>query len=349
MEFSDNFKNTIKISNAYILNKYYHYQSNQAAKSALKNIELQNGILNPLLKKQALIYAREVLGWKGYAPWLYVYTAVAGSFKEGWIPDNYYNVIIPQIQGEYGKISFLKPLTNKLLNTVVCPDIAYYINKQWFTSDFKQLPSKEVQKLAFSFSETIVYKSDKSFQGRGISIYNKNTFKLSLIEKEGNGTLQSYITQHHFFNDFMSSSLATIRMTTVMDCNGNSTLRSSYLRLGRKNDTHITSKNHIKIPIESETGRLTEFGYLPNWQTINCHPDTKTVFKNKKIPNYNTCIEKVLNLHMQLPMVKSIGWDLVVDSKGEFILMEWNGYGNDIKFSEATQGPCFADLNWIDR
>jgi hypothetical protein len=26
--------------------------------------------------------------------------------------------------------------------------------------------------------------------------------------------------------------------------------------------------------------------------------------------------------------------------------MEWNGTYNDIKFSEATQGPCFADLGW---
>jgi hypothetical protein len=26
--------------------------------------------------------------------------------------------------------------------------------------------------------------------------------------------------------------------------------------------------------------------------------------------------------------------------------MEWNAEHNDIKFSEATQGPCFADLRW---
>jgi hypothetical protein len=26
--------------------------------------------------------------------------------------------------------------------------------------------------------------------------------------------------------------------------------------------------------------------------------------------------------------------------------MEWNGEHNDVKSSEATQGPCFSDLNW---
>jgi hypothetical protein len=26
--------------------------------------------------------------------------------------------------------------------------------------------------------------------------------------------------------------------------------------------------------------------------------------------------------------------------------MEWNGWHNDIKFSEAADGPCFADLGW---
>lgn len=31
---------------------------------------------------------------------------------------------------------------------------------------------------------------------------------------------------------------------------------------------------------------------------------------------------------------------------GNVGLMEWNAGHNDIKFSEATQGPCFHDLGW---
>jgi hypothetical protein len=38
-------------------------------------------------------------------------------------------------------------------------------------------------------------------------------------------------------------------------------------------------------------------------------------------------------------------WDLCIDGDGAVRVLEWNGGHNDITFSEATQGPCFADLD----
>ena len=53
-----------------------------------------------------------------------------------------------------------------------------------------------------------------------------------------------------------------------------------------------------------------------------------------------------MELHRSIPFVRSIGWDLIIDINDTVKVMEWNGYHNDIKFSEATQGPCFSDLGW---
>ena len=47
-----------------------------------------------------------------------------------------------------------------------------------------------------------------------------------------------------------------------------------------------------------------------------------------------------------VPFARSIGWDMIVDNNNEIQVMEWNGSHNDIKFSEATQGPCFSNLGW---
>jgi hypothetical protein len=65
-----------------------------------------------------------------------------------------------------------------------------------------------------------------------------------------------------------------------------------------------------------------------------------------KIPAFRDCVDTVLQLHGKIPFARCIGWDIAVDESGQVQVMEWNGEHNDVKFSEATQGPCFLDLNW---
>jgi len=326
---------------------HYNHLSKKAAFKALREIEKERGKLGSARKNKADEYAVEVLGGKRYAPWLYVYTVLSGAFKEGWIPDNYYHLmVIPKIQGDYGKISFLKPLNRKVFNTTISPDIAFFVNGSWYDLNFTKMRRENLETLAFARNERIVYKVDHSFQGRGILMHDKTNFNLTILENSGNGTLQRYIEQHRFFTDFHSGSVGTIRMTTVIDPEGRADLRASYLRLGRADDTYVKSDSHVRIPINLVSGELEDHGYLSDWRTILHHPDSMSRFTNKIIPGYNECIRSALALHQSFPMVTAIGWDFAVDEENRPILMEWNGYGNDIKFSEATQGPCFEDLEW---
>lgn len=325
----------------------YHYISNKIALTSLAEIEKEKGKLSSQTKKIAHTYAVEVLGWKGYAPWLYVYAHLAGEFKEGWIPDNYYGkVVIPKIQGAYGKISFLNSLTNQLFNKEVSPDIAYYNNGLWFEKNFRPTATKNIRDILFAETDRVVFKLDNSYQGRGVFQIVKEEFNRGFIEQKGNGVIQKYIQQHPFFNEFLTSAVATIRITTVVEIDNSISIRACYLRLGRFRDTHVKSKNHIRIPIDRNNGRLNDEGYLANWKTVDQHPDSKVAFLNKVIPNYKECVALVLRLHKKMPMVQCIGWDVVVDQNSKPMVMEWNGYSNDIKFSEATQGPCFTGLGW---
>lgn len=140
--------------------------------------------------------------------------------------------------------------------------------------------------------------------------------------------------------------MATLRITTVITPSGIASVRACYLRLGRKADTHVRSGTHIRIPIALDTGELGTLGYLPDWRTIENHSDTLVEFANKSIPCFKKCMETATRLHKQIPFVQAIGWDMTVDQNEDVRVMEWNGAFNDIKFSEATQGPCFSDLGW---
>ena len=94
----------------------FHRVHKKLAARVLRQVEQHRGTTNPNCLRQSEAYAQEVLGWKGYAPWLQVYSAVAGEFREGWLPDNYYGwVVAPRLQGAYGQSSALRRLASAYL------------------------------------------------------------------------------------------------------------------------------------------------------------------------------------------------------------------------------------------
>jgi hypothetical protein len=311
----------------------------------LKNIECDKGKTDPKLIKLSNDYAVNVLGWTGYAPWLYVYSAIAGCFKEGWIPDNYFGkVVIPATN--YCRLSGFKPLTCRLFQSDLFPDLVFHVKGLFYSTNYNIISDREVKKILFEKSDTVVFKLDRTSQGRGVFIFTESNFDIGTIRNFGNGVFQTYIKQHPLFKELMPCSVATIRLTTVMEDNGNASLRSCYLRIGRSNETHVKAISNLNIPVDCRTGELSDIGYLPNWTTVNKHPDTNIFFKNKVIPNFSNGVLGILELHKFFPLTRCIGWDAVIDENNSLKIMEWNGGHIGINFSEATQGPCFSDLGW---
>ncbi|AMM16286.1 hypothetical protein AX768_19105 [Burkholderia sp. PAMC 28687] len=93
-------------------------------------------------------------------------------------------------------------------------------------------------------------------------------------------------------------------------------------------------------------GKLYAQGYLANWMALDEHPDSRIKFDGLSVPAFSKCVSTVLELHKKIPFARCVGWDLTVDMNGNVQVMEWNAEHNDVKFSEATQGPCFSDLRW---
>lgn len=330
------------------LKSYRHHRIHASqARSVLKTLEERHGKTDPVQLKLAHAYAIEVLGHARYAPWLCVYTAIAGTFKEGWVPDNYYSsIVIPAIKGEYGGISDLRSLQRTIFKSAAFPDIAYFVNGLFLTRDNDPIASTAIKQLLFADREEVVFKVDHSLQGKGIFFIRRDSFDLQQIRTLGNGVFQERIMQHQTLDRFGSGSVATLRLTTAVDDNGLIALRACYLRLGRTQDTHVQSKSHIRIAVDLSSGMLAPVGYLANWLTTPVHPDTGGEFAGTEIPAYTKCVETVLAHHRSVPFARSVGWDVAIGKDETVQLMEWNGLHNDIKFSEATQGPCFADLRW---
>lgn len=327
--------------------RIYHARYVRQVDAVLKRIELTKGKTEPRLIAMSDEYATKVLGWKGYAPWLRVYSAIRGEFKEGWVPDNYYaRVVVPAINGEYGSVSRLKSLSRRLFADEASPDIAHLVNGVFYSLDGTPVSGGDISDRLFERSRKVVFKGDASSQGKGVYVFDRDTFDPIQIRRIGNGVFQGFIEQHDALHRFMPDSVVTLRLTTLVNGSGDPSLRASYLRIGRRMESHVKSESAIRVPIDQSSGDLAEEGYTTDWQAIDRHPDTAVVFAGKSVPLFSECVATVLRLHRKYPYPRCIGWDVTVDTSDAVQVMEWNGGHNDIKFSEVTQGPCFADMHW---
>lgn len=327
----------------------YHRKMSAEAFRFLGNLKQQGKSLRPADQKRCDDYAVQVLGHQRYAPWLYTYTAFAGQFHEGWIPDNYYGwVVVPKLKGDYGIVSDLNSLNVAIFRSDAFPDVLSYVNGVFFDRDYRFVPKQDVADRLFKDHDRVVYKVDNASRGRGVYAYSKDTFDVQAIPKLGNGLFQGFIRQHDFFNQFTDGAVATIRMTTVCEDNGKTSLRGCNLRLGNPKETHVQSATQTLVPIDLNTGALSETAYTPDWIALDAHPTSQIKFAGLSIPNFSNCLEQVLSLHRQVPYARCIGWDITVDHEGNMKCMEWNAEHNGVNFNEATQGPCFADLGWAD-
>mgnify|MGYP000868986698 CR=1 FL=1 len=327
----------------------YNTMHCRKAHRILKSLAPEKGKLSNRLRKICDDYASGILGWKGYSPWLYVFSLFSGDFKEGWIPDNYYaDVVIPILKGSYGNLSSMRSLVHSIFGSDAFPDILYFVNGKFLSREYEIIPEREVKERLFEEQSRVVFKKDNSFRGLGVCIIEPDSFDIGTVKRMGSGVFQGFIDQHELFNRIVTGPVATIRIITVCETDGRITAPSSLLSVGRANESHLRGSSQIRIPVSSGTGSLSDSGYLPDWTSIEEHPDTGFVFRGTVIPNFQKCRDTVIKLHSSIPQVVSIGWDLSLDRKGEVKAMEWNSGHNGIDFSQAVNGPLFAGLGWED-
>lgn len=328
-------------------NRAYHRRQRAKAARMLRHVKAFRGPINRHWVRLSDEYARDVLGWRGYAPWLYIYSAVSGRFEEGWIPDHYYgHVVIPKTKGLYGGISHLKSLGRRLFQSGAFPDLVYSINGFFYAPDFQPLPEAALKRVLFAGGERVVFKADYTRQGRNILVLSRDDFDSAQMRALGNGVFQGYVEQNELFGHVMPDCAATLRLTTVIDNAGQPSLRSAYIKFGRRGDTHVTVQRLVMVPVDLQTGAFAGEGHLFNWDVVDQHPDSGVKFSGLKIPDYARCVETVLDLHGRLPCAQCIGWDVIPDRHGEIQVLEWNGAHNAVSYPQATQGPCFGDLGW---
>jgi hypothetical protein len=322
--------------------------TNARAEAARLAIEKGRGATPAEHLKAADEYANDVFQWRGYAPWLRAYTALRGKFVEGWIPDNFYQeVVTGALNARPGQVSTAKTFSNRIFASEMLPDLGYVIRGRFFDRAFEPVPPGRARQILFEQGNRVIFKVNASGQGRGIAVYARDAVDDATISSLRDGVFQAFIDQHPFFAGISPNSVATLRITSVMDRDGRPSVRAAYVRGGRTEDAYVRSDHQVRAEVDLATGRISAHAYLPDWKEVAAHPDTGFVFGSAGvIPAWPAIMAAVLQLHRSVPQVACIGWDVILDKEGNVKLMEWNADKNTIIFHEMVTGPCFADLGW---
>lgn len=212
--------------------------------------------------------------------------------------------------------------------------------------EFNIIDTHKTKKYLFENNNELYLKKDNSSQGRGVTKITEENFNSIDLFKYGDSVIQEPIVQSEWFDEILTDSVATLRITTVKGNDKKIKMGASYLRVGRQGFNIVERNATIRVPIIDKNGTLGEFGSDPNWKRHYKHPDSGFIFAGQKIPHFEKAVEKCEKIHSKLPHFSIIGWDISITKDGNIKIMEWNAGHPDIKFSEATTGPCFAGLGW---
>jgi hypothetical protein len=316
----------------------------QKAFAALKGMESNGKTLSRGIKRTADEYAASVLGSVDYAPWLYVYATMQGQFREGWMPDNFYQLlVVPQITKGLAEVTDMKSFSNIVLGTEALPDLAYHIDGVFYDRNYAIIAREQLREIARPHGKLFI-KRDGGGNGADIQIVAADdlpthTFTFDCV-------LQRPIRQHEFFDAIVTGSVATLRVTTAKAADGSVSARSSRLRVGRANSEWVQSGKQVQVAVDMAEGKLGHVCFTPDWREWAAHPDTGFRFSGARIPHFDKAAALALSLHAKIPHVPMIGWDLAINREGGVDLIEWNGGYCGVKFCEAMSGPHYRDMGW---
>jgi hypothetical protein len=141
--------------------------------------------------------------------------------------------------------------------------------------------------------------------------------------------------------------VATLRVVTWLDEDGEVSERGCYIRLGKRAQTHVVADDSISCAVDIGLGCIRTPCVTTDLAPCAAHPDTGTPFPGFPIPGVAAMLDQSKDLHGRFPFVRLIGWDWAVEEDGSVTLLEWN-FQPGTAIIDPLVGPCFDGLGWED-
>ncbi|HHB1557816.1 TPA: sugar-transfer associated ATP-grasp domain-containing protein, partial [Vibrio cholerae] len=167
------------------------------------------------------------------------------------------------------------------------------------------------------------HSTDKRFEISGVSYSSVELINKLFFNSICDYLIEEKINQHSFNLKFHSHSVNTVRVDTLLTKSGEVIINSAYLRIGRNGrnvDNWSGKLGGIGVNINIDNGTLGECGIDYSRKIYTHHPDTQICFSGLTIPYWNDIIDIVKKAALELPKLRSLGWDVALTENGPILL-----------------------------
>lgn len=346
-------KNKLSIANA--LSHFLHVIRKKAVSekwkkeltSSFKNLKTHRKLTEEQ-KKEIQDFYKSVIGREiDLYSHEYFYSRT-GVFSKYYIPTNMHQV---ELLGRANMLPYTnaygdKNMTDIFLKGVRQPHTILKNINGYYYVEGKPVSEEEAIARCQQLSNTLI-KPTLYSRGRGIQalevkdgITNINGMPIADLfhQYKKNFQIQERLQQHEQMSKLNPSSVNTIRIVTFRS-GMEILLVSVVIRIGRMGAVIDNQcAGGISAAIDKE-GKLAKFGFGGFDQDNILKTDTGVTLEGFLIPSFDKVIEKVKELHFQLPFFDLIGWDMAVADDGEPVLIEWN---TKVGLSQSAYGPGFG-------
>lgn len=320
------------------------------AVQTLELVQRVNDVVVPgAVRAQCDEYASEVLGSRWHAPWLRVYAALTGTFREGWIPPSYMGQwVAPWSLGGLHGMTTSKTMTRRILGTEALPDLGYVIEGRYYDLDLRPVDAAAFLAGLRRDHERVVVKRDGMYRGYGVRRMTVDDLAASDPRSLGRCVIQSWVQQHPLLEQVTPDASATYRLVTVRELDGTIGMRGGIVKFGKPGDGIVSGASKLMVGVVDDVGTLADVGHDHDWRACTVHPDSHVPVTGWVLPQYPAAVRLCTDLHATVPHLGAVGWDVTVDDESRVRILEWNAGHIGVSYSEAAIGPSFTGLGWED-
>lgn len=332
-------------------------------KNVLRKKDLYKNIdLTADEKKDIDMFYSQAYGRKISYRWHQLYQSYTGSYDKTYLPEILYSTKLEHRMNPYMYAAVLedKNLLNVLFANVDGVRIPYTycmcINGTFLDAHRNLINIDQLISLIHNIGNVVIKKSVSSNSGFGVMMCN---FVEGIDLKSGNNILdiingmgndfkvEEKINQYHELSKIYSHSLNTFRVITYI-LNDKIFCAPLAMRMGRGgSEVDNIHSGGIVIGV-SDDGFLMSEAFSEYGKRFSKHPDSNVIFKGYRISKVSEVIEAAKKLHMKVPSIKMISWDLSIDHNGEIVLIEINTTDQSVWFPQMVNGKSIFGENTED-
>ena len=215
------------------------------------------------------------------------------------------------------------------------------VDGEFYNGNMEQISRKECYSECADHYPLILKDSTSTSGGISVKqISSEKELDLVITGKRRDFLAQELLVQHPSFAKFNSTSVNTLRVTTLY-LNGVYSTLSIILRMGKAGASVDNWRGGILVGVDPD-GKMHETGYdihLNRFRESN-----GTVFGEETISQVPELLIALENAHKhQFPLCKLIGWDIAFNASNEPVVIELNSSQPGVIGEQLCTGPIFGN------